>query len=153
MKTDEYFEIKSELESNVELVNGFTIEKIPCKEDYLGTQVIYWFTNKDDIFNWINKINKHDPDKGTIKLPRIGGEGLGTERMEKFINWIYDDTKRIGVSGHTGGRDDLILEVLFIDVKDGVDTKDIRRKGHVSRIDEVSNEMIGNNTYVRCWWD
>ena len=152
MNTDQYFEIKSEKEEFIKTIN-VDIEIIPQKEDYNGNQIIFWFTNKDDIFKWVKNVSNSETFKhGTIKETRFGGNFIGVYRelFEKFINWIFDDSKRIGLSGYTGGNNDLIIEEVLIDPKDGIDTKSIRRKGHVSKADEVDDTEEG---YVRCWWD
>ena len=158
MNTDQYFEIKSEKEEFIKTITqpikvSVTIEIIPQKEMYMGKHVIYWFTNKDDILKWVRNVSAaEDFVHGTVEEPRFGGNFIDVEPelFEKFINWVFDDSKRIGLAGYTGGDNDLTIEEILIDPKDGITTKSIRRKGHISKADEVSDTEEG---YVRCWWD
>ena len=156
MKTDEYFEIKSELEVTKEKVKRCNVQVVPDKEkrDYMGEHVYYWFTKKDDIINWVKHVSKVNSYPGTISYPRFGGNFIDVEpeAFEKFITWVWDDAKRVAIAGWTGNIDkhDLTIDEIMIDPKEGVETKSIRRKAHISRVDETSDTDEG---YVRCWWD
>lgn len=154
MNTDQYFEIKSERDESLNKDFGYIIDIIPDKRDYMDEHVYFWFTDKEKLFSWVRIISKYEKVPGTKDNPRFGGNFIDVEPdlFEKFIKWIWDDAKRVAIAGWTGNvnRPDLTIDEIIIDPKDGITTKSIRRKGHVSKADEVSDTDEG---YVRCWWD
>lgn len=112
--------------------------------------LIYWFNNKEDLLKWVKFLMDNDVTIGTVDVPRFGGNFIDVEfdEFEKLIGWVFPDAKRIGISGDDGK--DVIVDIVLVDPKEGIDTKTIRRKGHIYKADEVSDTDEG---YVRMWWD
>ncbi len=131
------------------------IQKIKHKEDYMGERIIYWFDDKKDLLKWVDIVTEASVDTGTIDMPRFGGNFIDVEpeAFTKFIGWVFPDCERVGISGYTGGRGDLIVDEILLLPKEGIETKKLRQRAHISRADEVSDEKIKGKTVVRCWWD
>ena len=121
-------------------------------EKYTPTGVIYWFSDKKSLFKWVDWVAELDADRGTIEQPRFGGNYIDVEpeAFKKFINWVFIDCKRVGLGGY---GEDLTVEEIFLDPKPHALTKELRRRAHVARADEVGDVVINGNTLVRCWWD
>lgn len=126
-------------------------EVILTKEDYLGSHVFYWFTDWDELFKWVRKIARVDGTGGSEC--RFGGNFIDIQydEFKKLILWLKDDITRVAIAGYTGSssRNDLIVDEVYLDPKDGVNLKDIKRKCHIYKADEVSIE----DKLVRAWWD
>ncbi len=123
----------------------------PSNEEWMGDHIIYWFTDKSNLTTWVEQISKLDYRNGTIGKPRFGGNFIDAEptELQNFINWVWDDSEKIGLGGYDS-HDDLTIEEIIIKPKKGIETKKIRRQAYISKADEVSDTREG---YVRCWWD
>jgi hypothetical protein len=140
--------IAKEKKRKTELV--YEREVIPQKEDYLGDEVIYWFDHKEDIFDFVGHVSEFENDtKGRC---RFGGNFIDVEpeEFEKYIGWVIDDCSKIGIAGYTGSGDDLVIDVIYLVPMTKAKAKELRRRSHIYRADEVSMDERG---YVRAWWD